>query len=106
MQVGRILGKSVFVRELLPQDLKLEIEHLTIAEAMKVAEFLAHVVGRGHARQMAESDRQRWMADLEENRSRSLDAPSWLWDSTVELVAIHEGAYLRHCRRWALAEAA
>lgn len=99
-----MLGESVFVRELLPQDLKLEIEHLSVSEAMKVAEFLAHVVGRGHARQMTPADRQGWMAELEKNRSRSLAAPSWLWDSTVDLVSLHEGAYLRHCRRWALAD--
>jgi uncharacterized protein (DUF2252 family) len=35
-----------------------------------------------------------------------LDAPSWLWSSVVDLVAVHETAYLEHCRRFALAAAA
>ena len=106
MAASRLLGNAVFVRELLPQDLKLEIEHLSVQEAMHVAEFLAHVVGRGHARQMSVADRKHWLAELHRNRSKTLDAPSWLWNSMVALVAAHEGAYLEHCRRWALASAA
>lgn len=106
MVAGRLLGKAVVVRELLPQDLKLEIEQLTRAEAMEVARFLAHVVGQGHARQLDGPDRARWLKELGRNRSRSLDAPSWLWDSVVDLVATHEAAYLQHCRRYALEEAA
>ncbi len=106
MVAGHMLDRSVFVRELLPQDLKLEIEHLSQNEAMGVAEFLAHVVGRGHARQMGVSERATWLAELQRNRSASLDAPSWLWNSVVDLVGAHESAYLEHCRRYALAEAA
>jgi len=103
---AQLLGKSVFIRELLPQDLKLEIEHLSRGEAMDVVEFLARVVGRGHARQLNESDRKRWVVELQRNRSKSLDAPSWLWSSVVDLVAAHEAAYLEHCRRYAMAEVA
>jgi uncharacterized protein (DUF2252 family) len=106
MRSARILGKSVFVRELLPQDLKLEIETLGRDEAMEVAAFLAHVVGRSHARQMKSSDRSCWIKELGKHRSKSLDAPSWLWDSIVELISSHEGAYLRHCRRWGISAAA
>ena len=46
------MDKAVFVRELLPQDLKIEIEQLTRDEAMKVAHFLSAVVGKAHSRQM------------------------------------------------------
>ena len=106
MIAERLLSKAVFVRELLPQDLKLEIEHLSREEAMRVAEFLARVVGRGHARQLTTADRKQWLAELQRNRSKSLDAPSWLWNSVVDLVAAHEAAYLNHCRRYALSEAA
>jgi uncharacterized protein (DUF2252 family) len=102
MLAARLLSKPVFLRELLPQDLKLEIEHLSRDEAMSVAEFLAHVVGRGHARQLDASDRNRWLTELQRNRSKSLDAPSWLWNSVVDLVAAHEAAYLEHCRRYAM----
>ena len=106
MVASHLLGRDVFVRELLPQDLKLEIEQVSQQEAMTVAEFLAHVVGRGHARQMDASDRLAWSTELKRNRSGVLDAPSWLWNSVVDLVGTHESAYLEHCRRYALAEAA
>jgi uncharacterized protein (DUF2252 family) len=106
MVAGSLLDKSVFIWELLPQDLKIEIEHLTRDEAMSVAEFLAHVVGRGHARQLDDDDCEAWLEELQRNRPRALDVPSWLWASDVDLVAAHEAAYLEHCRRYALAEAA
>jgi uncharacterized protein (DUF2252 family) len=106
MIAAHLLGKSVFVRELLPQDLKLEIEHLTRDEAMSVAEFLANVVGRGHARQLDHDASAAWLAELQRHRAQDLDAPSWLWNSVVDLVGAHETAYLEHCRRYALAEAA
>jgi uncharacterized protein (DUF2252 family) len=104
MRAGRILEKAVFIRELLPQDLKLEIETLSREEAVDVAEFLARVVGRGHARQMAAGKCRQWLAELRRNRSKSLDAPSWLWNSVVDLVAAHEAAYLNHCRRYAIVD--
>ena len=100
MVAEHILGKAVFVRELFPQDLKLEIETLRRKEAMNVAEYLAHVVGRGHARQMPPGTSRHWLAELHRNHSKSLDAPSWLWNSVVDLVGVHEAAYLNHCRRY------
>lgn len=102
MRAERFLNKSVFVRELLPQDLKIKLEQLTPDEAMRAARFLASVIGRAHARQMDAATRKAWKADLLKNRSKSLDAPSWLWRSTVDLLVSHEGAYLEHCRRYAL----
>jgi uncharacterized protein (DUF2252 family) len=45
--------------------------------------------------------RRGWVAELTRNRSKTLDAPSWLWLSVVELIASHEAAYLDHCRRHA-----
>ena len=50
----------MFIRELLPQDLKIEIERLTVQDAMKAASFLAGVVGKAHARQMDEGTRKGW----------------------------------------------
>ena len=102
MLPARLLGRAVFVRELLPQDLKLEVERLSQDEAMLVAEYLAAVVGRAHARQMDTSTRTGWLKALQRNRSGALDAPSWLWSSIVDLVGTHEAAYLEHCRRHAL----
>jgi uncharacterized protein (DUF2252 family) len=102
MRAERFLNKSIFVRELLPQDLKIELEQLCCDEAMRAAWFLARIVGRAHARQMDVATRKLWKADLLRNRSKSLDAPSWLWRSTVDLLVSHEGAYLEHCRKYAL----
>lgn len=98
---AHLLDRSVFVRELLPQDLKFELDHLTPEEATSVARFLANVVGQAHARQMDDDMRKSWFNDLQRNRSKTLDAPSWLWTSVVDLMTIHEGAYLEHCRRFA-----
>jgi len=102
MLAEHLLDKTVFIRELLPQDLKLEIERLSRQEAMDMATYLARVVGRAHARQLSKSDRKIWAAELQKNHSKSLDAPSWLWTSVVDLVSVHEAAYLNHCRRYAL----
>ena len=102
MRAVRLMDKAVFVRELLPQDLKIEIEQLTRDEAMKVAHFLSAVVGKAHSRQMDSKTRKQWQKELQRNRSTSLDAPTWLWTSIVELLANHERAYLEHCRKYAL----
>jgi hypothetical protein len=37
-----------------------------------------------------------------QKRSKTLDAPSWLWSSIVDLIASHESNYLEHCRKYAL----
>jgi uncharacterized protein (DUF2252 family) len=101
MVAGSIEDRSVFIRELLPQDLKIEIERLTVEDAMKAASFLAGVVGKAHARQLDSGARQAWSKELERHRSKTLDAPNWLWSSVVELIGRHEVAYLEHCRRFA-----
>jgi len=102
MLASRFLGRSVFLRELLPQDLQLELEHLTRDEAMRAARFLAMVVGKAHARQMDVAKRNSWLEELSRHRSKTLDAPSWLWSSIVELLVSHEGEYLEHCRKYAM----
>ena len=102
MLAAQLAGRSVFIRELLPQDLKLEIEQLTRAEAMRAARVLGGIVGKAHARQMDVATRKTWQRDLSRSRSKSMDAPSWLWSSVVALVGIHEAAYLEHCRKFAL----
>jgi len=101
MLAAKVLDRPVFVRELLPQDLKFELADLTCDEAMRLARFLATVVGKAHARQMDEPTRKSWQEVLDGHRSKTLDAPSWLWASVVDLLATHEKAYLEHCRRYA-----
>lgn len=102
MLPGTVAGHSVFVRELMPQDLKLELEMFDDTEARATARALAHIVGAAHARQMEPDDRERWRRELGAAFTRWLEAPSWLWSSVVELVGTHERAYLEHCRRFAL----
>ena len=106
MLAARMCDRSVVIRELMPQDLKLEIDQLTQREAVNAARFLAMVVGEAHARQMDRATRASWAKAFGQRRSKSLDAPSWLWTSVVDLVATHEAAYLEHCRRFPLAMAA
>ena len=102
MLASMLLRKPVVLRELLPQDLKLEIDTLTCDQAVGTARFLAAVVGRAHGRQMDMATRRRWSRELDRHRSKSLNAPGWLWKSVLELVAEHEVAYLEHCRRYAM----
>jgi uncharacterized protein (DUF2252 family) len=98
----RLSGKPVVLRELLPQDLKLEMEQLTRDQAIDAARFLASVVGESHVKQMDRSERAHWRAELGRNRSKNLEVPSWLWTSVVQLAASHELAYLEHCRQYAM----
>jgi uncharacterized protein (DUF2252 family) len=99
---AHLLGRSVFLRELMPQDMKLEVDQLTREEAVTAAAFLAGVVGRAHARQMNASIRKEFLRSLKDYQSKRLNAPSWLWASVVELSSAHEAAYLEHCRTYAL----
>ncbi|MDB5674322.1 MAG: hypothetical protein JWM65_1304 [Sphingomonas bacterium] len=103
MVAARLLGKSVFIRELAPQDLKLEVAQFSRGEAVKAAQYLAFVVGRAHAQQMDVVERAEWHRALTARGHAALDAPSWLWESVVALASGHEAGYLEHCRRYALA---
>jgi uncharacterized protein (DUF2252 family) len=98
--VGEI---PVFLRELKPQDLKLEIAQFTREEAVLAARYLAFVVGKAHATQLDAGDRAAWHRELSARGPGDLEAPSWLWQAVVALAARHEAAYLEHCRRYALA---
>ncbi len=101
MVAARMMSKPVVLRELMPQDLKIEIDQFSRAEAVRSARYLASVVGAAHARQMSRADRKAWARELSLHHAANLDAPSWLWSSVVELSARHETGYLEHCRRYA-----
>ena len=64
MRAAPLMDRPVFTRELLPQELKVELETMTREEATSIARFLANVVGRVHARQMDASMRENWTAEL------------------------------------------
>jgi uncharacterized protein (DUF2252 family) len=102
MMAAKLLDRSVVLRELMPQDLKLEIDRLSREEAVNSARYLAEVVGKAHARQMDAATRKEFANTFKLRRSAQLDAPSWLWSSVVELASVHEAAYLEHCRQFAL----
>jgi uncharacterized protein (DUF2252 family) len=102
MMASSLLGRSIVIRELMPQDLKLEIDQLSRQEAVNSARYLAEVLGKAHARQMAGSTRRDFASSFKTRKAGHLNAPSWLWSSVVELASTHEAAYLEHCRRYAL----
>jgi uncharacterized protein (DUF2252 family) len=102
MLASRLLGKAMVLRELTPQDLKLEVGRLTPNQATGLAAYLAGVVGKAHGRQLDRESRATWLEELSRKRSSQLDAPHWLWSSVVDLLGIHERAYLEHCRTYAL----
>jgi uncharacterized protein (DUF2252 family) len=106
MAARTLCGHQVIVRELRPQDVKFDLATLTQREAVLTARLFANVVGQSHGRQMKSDVRAGWRKDLKTFHSKTIDAPSWLWKSVVELVGIHEAAYLEHCRKFALSEAA
>ncbi|WP_420139463.1 DUF2252 family protein [Sphingomonas sp.] len=106
MIAAKMMGRSVFLRELAPQDLKLEVEQFSQAEAVKAARYLASVVGKAHGRQIDGAARAEWRRQLLDHRGADIEAPSWLWQSVVDLSGTHESGYLEHCRRYALRAAA
>ncbi len=106
MAAAELMDRPVIVRELMPQDLKLEIDQFTREEAAVAAHYLAYVVGRAHGRQMDPATRETWCRELQRHHPVDLDAPSWLWASVVDLAASHEAGYLDHCRRYANSETA
>jgi uncharacterized protein (DUF2252 family) len=100
MLAVKLVGKDLVMRELMPQDLKFDLDRLTQEQAVAAARYLAGVVGKAHGRQMDQETRSSWLAKLKKQHSKSLDAPSWLWSGVVALIADHETAYLEHCRRY------
>ncbi|MBV9931566.1 MAG: DUF2252 family protein [Alphaproteobacteria bacterium] len=102
MIAAHLLSRPVVLRELKPQDLKLEVEQFSRKEAVRAAAYLAYVVGRAHARQLDEAGRQSWLECLSGGGEDDRAPPGWLWNSVVDLAAMHERAYLDHCRTYAL----
>ncbi|HEY1957243.1 MAG TPA: DUF2252 family protein [Polyangiaceae bacterium] len=95
MLATHVLGRSVFVRELLPQDLKLELEDIARSEAANVAAYVARVVGLAHGHQMDEPTRREWLRALQSKKSATF--PAWLGAEVSRLLALQARAYLEHC---------
>jgi uncharacterized protein (DUF2252 family) len=103
MVAARFNGTPVTVRELAPQDLKIDAEQFSRGEAVRVAGHLAAIVGRAHGRQMALPDREAWARTVLAQDER---APPWLWSAVTDLLGQHQSGYLEHCRRIAREEMA
>ena len=99
MIAAKLLRRPVVLRELAPQDLKLEVEQFSRGEAVEAARYLAYVVGLAHARQLDRAAKRDWARMLAPKRGD--DSPSWLWRAVVDLAGAHEVGYLEHCRRYA-----
>ena len=104
MAAGELSGRPVIVRELMPEDLKLELEQFSRKDAIRSARYLSSIVGRAHGRQMSEADRHAWMKELHRRHPPDIAAPTWLWTAVVDLLVRHEEAYLSHCRRTAFGQ--
>ncbi len=102
MIAAKISGRQVVIRELRPQDLKFELAGLQRSEATGIARVMAGVVGRAHGRQLKTPEHQAWAKELKSRHRKGLDAPRWLWVGVLDLCALHEAAYLEHCRQYAL----
>ena len=102
MLAATVCRRPVVVRELRPQDLKFELIGLKQAEAIAIARLMAGVVGRAHGRQLSREERSAWSHELKSRHGKGLEAPRWLWSGVLDLAALHEGAYLDHCRRHAM----
>jgi len=74
MLSARLLDKAVVLRELMPQDLKIEIDRLSRSQAMEAARYLASVVGLANRRQMEAATRKSWSDELARHHTKSLDA--------------------------------
>jgi uncharacterized protein (DUF2252 family) len=60
------------------------------------------IIGKAHARQMDANTRQARQTALAGHRTKTLDAPWWLWAAVTELIVSHEKAYLEYCRKYSL----
>jgi uncharacterized protein (DUF2252 family) len=67
-----------------------------------VGRYLASVLAIAHARQLDPQACAEWLGAFRKGNAKNMNAPAWLWASTVDLITLHEGAYLEHCREHAL----
>ena len=102
MAAGRVGEAGLVLRELTPHDLKIEVGRLPSKEAASLAAYLGEVVGLAHGRQMDKQTRIAWRNELAIIHKDSCYPPSWLWSTVVDLLTVHEAAYLTHCREFGL----
>ena len=64
MLAVKLGGKDLVMRELMPQDLKFDLDRLTQEQAVAAARYLAGVVGKAHGRQMDTKTRSSWLSQV------------------------------------------
>jgi uncharacterized protein (DUF2252 family) len=101
MVPSRLCDRPVIIRELRPQDLKIELSKISQEEAIEAAHFLGEIIGKAHGRQMTVAQRKQWIFVLKRNQHKRINTPPWLWTSVVDLMSVHERAYLDHCKEHA-----
>ncbi len=101
MMSTTILGKGVVVRELMPQEQKVSLDVMKKGEAAPIAHHLGSVLGRAHARQLGPEQAAEWGRTLRPKSTPANRVPEWLWEPLIQLVAVHEASYLRHCADFA-----
>ena len=107
MVAARLLDRSVTLRELMPQDLKLEIDRLSSDEAVGVARYLAQVVGRAHAGQLDKASRRAWAAELARTTTRDRSTCRRGCGAALSISSPRTSVRtLEHCRRFALGDLA
>jgi uncharacterized protein (DUF2252 family) len=90
MHASTLLGRDDFIRALMPQDLKLELDQLTREEATSAARYFADDRWRGARSADGRGDTKTVATATGSSPFKEREAPSWLWESVVQLVAIHE----------------
>ena len=81
MVAATVLDRAVFVRELLPQDLKVELDQLSGDEGRAWSRLPRHG-RRSRAPPPARSRASAaWRAEMAAHRTKNIDAPSWLWQA-------------------------
>ncbi len=83
-----LLGKSMLVRRLSPQEDKLDLSHLANAELDGLADYLGALTGAAHRRGASKMPKAPWSDEEREQ----------IVDNAILLAGIHEAAYLAWCR--------
>ncbi len=99
MMAAELLGRRVVVRELWPEEKKARLTALEAGEVEGIGAFLGGLVARAHARQLTSHEAADWLAELKGGKQKRGVAPDWLWHTLVDLIGVHETAYLLHCRK-------
>jgi len=80
MAATQLLGRSVFVRELLPQDLKVELDELSVEGRPRRSRTISArwSAARPRPASSTASAAGAWQSEMQHHRTKAIEAPSWL----------------------------